>query len=92
MQFENEFGGIKNANDLEYFQFLKNTITKTGFHELLFNCDYTAIDVWKIIKQCLVSDNYDQTYTTWRDKFKKGYYLYKIYNLIGTLTTFQFEP
>ena len=49
MQFENEFGGIKNANDLEYFQFLKNIIDKSGFNELLFNCDpgNSAIDAVK---------------------------------------------
>jgi len=32
MQFENESEALRMQNDLEYFQFLKNTITKTGFH------------------------------------------------------------
>ena len=39
LQYENEFGGIKNNNDLEYFTFLKNLIDKSGFKELLTNCD-----------------------------------------------------
>ena len=39
MQFENEFGGIKNNNDLEYFNLMKDTIDKSGFKGLLTNCD-----------------------------------------------------
>ncbi|CAG2109956.1 unnamed protein product, partial [Medioppia subpectinata] len=39
MQFENEFGGIHNADDKEYFQFMRTTIESHGFKELLINCD-----------------------------------------------------
>ena len=39
LQFENEFGGIHNDNDREYFEFMRKTIEKSGFHELLFTCD-----------------------------------------------------
>ena len=39
LQFENEYGGIKNNNDLEYFNLMKDTIDKSGFKELLANCD-----------------------------------------------------
>ena len=39
LQYENEYGGINNNNDLEYFNFMKDTIDKSGFKELLANCD-----------------------------------------------------
>ena len=39
LQFENEYGGIRNKNDQEYFDFMKNVIDKSGFKELLANCD-----------------------------------------------------
>ncbi|XP_054166390.1 beta-galactosidase-1-like protein 2 [Oppia nitens] len=39
LQFENEFHGIHNDNDRQYFQFLRTTIESSGFKELLFNCD-----------------------------------------------------
>ena len=39
LQFENEYGGIKNKDDQEYFDFMKNLIDKSGFKELLANCD-----------------------------------------------------
>ena len=37
LQFEN--GGINNEDDREYFQFLKDIIDRSGFKELLINCD-----------------------------------------------------
>ena len=39
LQYENEYGGINNNNDLEYFNFMKDIIDKSGFKELLANCD-----------------------------------------------------
>ena len=39
LQFENEFGGIHNDNDKQYFEFMRKTIETHGFKELLFNCD-----------------------------------------------------
>ncbi len=39
LQLENEYGGIKNQNDLEYLTFLKDTVEKSEFKELLFTCD-----------------------------------------------------
>jgi len=39
LQFENEFGGIRNEAQKEYFQYMKDTIDKSGFKELLTNCD-----------------------------------------------------
>ena len=39
LQFENEFGGIHNENDKQYFQYMRDVIEKSGFKELLFNCD-----------------------------------------------------
>ncbi|CAG2102510.1 unnamed protein product [Medioppia subpectinata] len=39
LQYENEFGGIHNDGDREYFTFMKNLIDSTGFKELLINCD-----------------------------------------------------
>ena len=43
LQFENEFGGVKNENDFQYFSFMKKTITKSGFRELLSNCNPGSI-------------------------------------------------
>ncbi len=43
LQFENEFGEVKNDNDYEYMTFLKDTITKSGFQELLSNCNNRII-------------------------------------------------
>ena len=43
LQYENEFGGINNKNDLEYFNLMKDTIDKSGFKELLANCDSGTI-------------------------------------------------
>ena len=45
MQFENEFMGIYNAEQREYMTFLKDTITKSGFNELLFINNYNPLDV-----------------------------------------------
>jgi beta-galactosidase GanA len=39
LQLENEYEGVKNENDLEYFTFLKDTVEKSGFKELLFTSD-----------------------------------------------------
>jgi hypothetical protein len=36
MQIENEFGGIKNAQDLEYFNFFNDTVRKNGYEGLTF--------------------------------------------------------
>ena len=52
LQFENEFGGIKNSADHEYFQFMRTTIEKSGFHELLFNCD-SGMTASRAVKQNL---------------------------------------
>jgi beta-galactosidase len=38
-QLENEYGGVRNANDKEYLTFLKDTVEKSGFKELLFTSD-----------------------------------------------------
>ena len=39
LQYENEYGGINSNDDRHYFDLLKNTIDKSGFRELLTNCD-----------------------------------------------------
>ncbi len=39
LQIENEFGGINNAQDLEYFNFLKDTVRKNGYEGLIFTSD-----------------------------------------------------
>ena len=39
LQFENEYFGIKTDQDRKYFDLMKNTIDKSGFKELLTNCD-----------------------------------------------------
>ena len=39
LQFENEFGGIHNQNQRNYFEFMRDTIVKSGFHEFLFTCE-----------------------------------------------------
>jgi hypothetical protein len=39
LQLENEYDVVKNENDLEYLTFLKDTVEKSGFKELLFTCD-----------------------------------------------------
>ena len=39
LQFENEYFGINNDKDRHYFDLMKNTIDKSGFRELLTNCD-----------------------------------------------------
>ncbi|CAG2182706.1 unnamed protein product, partial [Oppiella nova] len=39
LQYENEFGGIRSQGDQEYFDLMRNTIDKSGFKELLTNCD-----------------------------------------------------
>ncbi len=38
-QLENEYGGVRNANAKEYLTFLKDTVEKSGFKELLFTSD-----------------------------------------------------
>ncbi len=38
-QLENEYGGVRNENDREYLYFLKDTVVKSGFKELLFTSD-----------------------------------------------------
>jgi beta-galactosidase len=38
-QLENEYGGVRNENDKEYLYFLKDTVVKSGFKELLFTSD-----------------------------------------------------
>ncbi|CAG2166179.1 unnamed protein product, partial [Oppiella nova] len=61
MQFENEFGGIHNDNDKQYFQFMKNVIDSHGFKELLTNCDSfgTAADATKTaLPGVLETDNF----------------------------------
>jgi len=47
LQVENELGGIYNAEQREYMTFLKDTITKSGFNELLFINNYNTIEVLK---------------------------------------------
>ena len=44
LQFENEYGGIRNKNDQEYFDFMKRIIDKSGFKELLANCDNGGVE------------------------------------------------
>jgi len=39
MQIENEYGGIKNTQDLEYLTFLKDTVRKYGYEGLIFTSD-----------------------------------------------------
>jgi beta-galactosidase len=39
LQIENEYGGVRNQNDMEYLSFLKNTVEKHDFKELLFTSD-----------------------------------------------------
>ena len=39
LQFENEFGVLSHDKDRQYFEFMRNIIEKSGFKELLFNCD-----------------------------------------------------
>ena len=39
LQYENEYFGINNDGDRRYFDLMKNTIEKSGFRELLTNCD-----------------------------------------------------
>ncbi|CAG2177971.1 unnamed protein product, partial [Oppiella nova] len=60
LQFENEFGGIQNDNDKEYFQFMKNTLDSHGFKELLINCDFGShpVEAMKhILPGVLETDN-----------------------------------
>jgi beta-galactosidase GanA len=38
-QLENEYGGVRNENDREYLYFLRDTVVKSGFKELLFISD-----------------------------------------------------
>ena len=39
LQYENEYGGLNSNQDRQYFDLLKNSIDKSGFRELLTNCD-----------------------------------------------------
>ena len=39
LQFENEYGGIQNDKDRQYFDMIKGAIEFSGFRELLTNCD-----------------------------------------------------
>ncbi|XP_054166384.1 beta-galactosidase-1-like protein 2 [Oppia nitens] len=62
LQFENEFGGIHNDNDKQYFQFMRTTIESHGFKELLFNCDpgYNAASAIKTaLPGILETDNFN---------------------------------
>ena len=53
LQIENEYGGIHNQVDRDYFEFLKDTIVKSGYAELLSTSDkgeYAAVTVKSNLK------------------------------------------
>jgi len=39
MQIENEYGGVRNTQDLEYLTFLKDIVRKNGYEGLIFTSD-----------------------------------------------------
>ncbi|XP_054162502.1 beta-galactosidase-1-like protein 2 [Oppia nitens] len=75
LQFENEFGGIHNDADREYFQFMRKTIEDSKWRELLFNCDsgMSAADAMKTaLPGILETDNFNSDSLKYLDALRKA--------------------